>query len=166
MIHLVLGPVGAGKSTYATELARANDAVRLTLDEWMAELFSPDRPDHDLVGWYRERAARCVARIFATARAIVHTGTAAVLEIGLLDATSRRQFHTQVRAAGIALEVHVVEASREVRRARVEARNRERGETFAMVVPPAIFELASDMWEPVAPEELAGATVHRVSTDR
>src|SRR5687768_55420 len=41
-VHLVLGPVGAGKSTFALELARSSGAVRLTLDEWMTELFRPD----------------------------------------------------------------------------------------------------------------------------
>ena len=34
------------------------------------------------------------------------------------------------------------------RRARVERRNAERGQTFAMHVPPDIFELASALWEP------------------
>ncbi len=165
-IHLVLGPVGAGKSTYAVALAKTHGAARFTLDEWMTELFAPDRPDGDRVPWYRARAERCVTRILATAREVVNAGGCAVLEIGLLDRASRARFHARVREAGHELEVYVLEAPRDVRRARVEARNRERGETFAMVVPLAIFELASDMWEPVGPDELEGATVHHVSTDR
>ena len=37
-IHLLIGPVGAGKSTFALELAREHRGVRLTLDEWMQSL--------------------------------------------------------------------------------------------------------------------------------
>ena len=39
------------------------------------------------------------------------------------------------------------------------ARNQNRGETFSMVVPPEVFEMASDMWEPPSEDELAGFKV-------
>jgi hypothetical protein len=61
--------------------------------------------------------------------------------------------------------VHVVDAAREVRRARVSKRNEEKGATFAMVVPPAIFELASDRWEPPNADECAERDVRFIRTD-
>ena len=42
-VHLIEGPVGAGKSTYASALARRTNGVHIALDEWFAALFSPDR---------------------------------------------------------------------------------------------------------------------------
>ena len=54
------------------------------------------------------------------------------------------------------------DAPRDVRRERVERRNRDQGATFSMVVPPAIFELASDMWEPLDDDERAGRDVRDV----
>lgn len=57
MLHLVIGPVGAGKSTFARELAKENSAVHLDLDAWMAVLFAADRPATDTMPWYLERTA-------------------------------------------------------------------------------------------------------------
>ncbi|HEU4582172.1 MAG TPA: AAA family ATPase [Polyangiaceae bacterium] len=163
-IHLILGPVGAGKSTFALELARRHAGVRLTLDEWMTVLFRPDRPEAGLPEWYIERASRCVEQIWALAQALVASGTAAVLEIGLLQRAARAAFYRRVEAAGCGLSVYVLDAPRDLRRARVLARNEQRGATFSMPVPPEIFELASDLWEPLAPEEAQGRELSFIDT--
>jgi predicted kinase/uncharacterized glyoxalase superfamily protein PhnB len=164
-IHLVLGPVGAGKSTYARRLAEEHGAVRLTLDEWMTELFSPDRPESGIIEWYVERAGRCCSRIWCLARALLERGTSVILEVGLLERCQRELFYARFDEARAKVTIHVLDASREVRRERVTARNRERGPTFSMHVSPAIFELASDRWEPLDPEECSGRDVRFVQTD-
>src|SRR6187402_2301361 len=125
-VHLIVGPVGAGKSTFAKKLARDSRAVRLTLDEWMAELFRPDRPAERVIEWYRERARRSVEQIWRVAQEVVITGTDVILEIGLLDRRERQAFYERVDAAGLELTVNVIDAAREVRRARVLARNQKR----------------------------------------
>jgi len=164
-IHLVVGPVGSGKSTYATRLAGEREAVRLTLDAWMTLLFRPDRPETDVMPWYVERADRCVAQIGEVARQVVARGVDVVLEIGLIRRRERERFYARIDEAAIVLHIHVVEADRDVRRRRVEARNRDRGATFSMEVPPAIFELASDLYEPLDHDEIEGRTLHRIRTD-
>lgn len=148
-LHLIIGPVGAGKSTFALALSREHRAVRLTLDEWMAELYGADeRPAVGRLEWYVERTERCLAQMWKLAVRMVDAGTSVVLEIGLIERRARRAFYERVDGAGLGLTVHVVDAPREVRRARVMQRNAEKGETFSMVVPPEFFELASDRWEP------------------
>src|SRR5690242_20150436 len=107
-VHLVLGPVGAGKSTFALELARDARAVRFNLDQWMTELFSPDRPVEGRVAWYVERAARCLERIWAVALDVAERGTAVVLELGLLTRRERETFYERVHGAGLDLTVHVL----------------------------------------------------------
>ena len=154
-IHVLLGPVGAGKSTLALKLAREHRAVRLTLDEWMVRLFSADRPDSGVVEWYRERARRAVAQIWAVTTALVECDVNVVLEIGLIVRSERERFYALVREAGVKLTLHVVDAPRDVRRERVRERNHSRGATFSQLVPDAIFELASDLWEPPDEAELA-----------
>ena len=154
-VHLVIGPVGSGKSTFARGLCRERRAVRLTLDEWFRTLFSPDRPQEGWISWYVERAARCVQQLWRTAQEISASGTEVVLEIGLLQRTEREQFYALVEEAGVELTVHVVDAPRDVRRERVLRRNLERGETFSMVVPPEVFELVSDRWQPPDEDECA-----------
>ena len=164
-VHLIVGPVGAGKTTFAKKLARDQRAVRLTLDEWMAELFRPDRPAEGLVEWYRERARRSVEQIWRVAQEVVVTGTDVILEIGLLDRRERQAFCERVDETGLELTVNVIDAAREVRRARVLARNQERGDTFSVVVPLEVFEFASDLWEPLTPAELEAHDVRLFRTD-
>jgi predicted kinase len=161
-IHLVVGPVGAGKSTFALELCRAHGAIRLTLDEWMTNLFSMDRPPVDVLPWYMERAERCVGQIWRITQRLIDHGTDVVLEIGLIQRNMRESFYQRVDADAQELVIYVLDAPRELRRQRVAQRNLERGQTFSMVVPPEFFELASDHWEPLADDECEGRDVRFV----
>jgi predicted kinase len=148
-LHLVIGPVGAGKSTFALALSREHRAVRLTLDEWMAELYGADeRPAVGRLEWYVERTTRCLEQMWKLATRMIDVGASVVLEIGLIQRDARAAFYERVDDAGIGLLVYVLDAPRDVRRARVMKRNAERGDTFSMHVPPEIFDLASDRWEP------------------
>lgn len=165
-VHLIVGPVGAGKSTLARRLCDEHRAVALNLDEWMATLFAPDRPPGDLVPWYRERAERCVDQIWRTAQGILATDRDVVLEVGLLQRLERGAFMARVESSGHPLIVYVVDAPREVRKRRVLARNRARGPTFTSVVPPEVFELASDMWQPPTDRETRAREVHFIDGER
>lgn len=163
-LHLVIGPVGAGKSTFASRLGREHGALRLTLDDWMTRLFRPDRPAEDVLPWYVERAARCVDQIWQVSLDALAAGVDVVLEIGLIRRAEREAFYARVDDAAVGLEVYLVDAPRELRRQRVAQRNRERGETFSMEVPPAFFELASDRWEPPADDEHAAREIVVLTT--
>ena len=164
-VHLVIGPVGAGKSTFAERLVQERAAIRLTLDEWMVTLFRPDRPEADRIGWYRERAQRCIDQIWKLAQRLTARGDEVVLEIGLLQRDERERFYERVDEAGLPLTIHVLDAAREIRRARVHERNRRQGATFSMLVPPDIFELASDLWQPPERDECEGRDVRFSTTD-
>jgi predicted kinase len=165
-VHLIVGPVGAGKSTFAIQLCRDHRAVRLTLDEWMAVLFSPDRPDVGVMEWYVERTRRCIDQIWRVTTNIIEAGTDVVLEIGLILRRDRERLYQRLDATSYELTIHVLDAPRDERWERVQRRNQERGETFSMVVPPHIFELASDMWEPPGDDECRGRDVRFVGVDR
>lgn len=150
-VHLVVGPVAAGKSTFSLKLSREHHALRLNLDEWMAVLFSADRPEAGVMEWYIERTQRCLEQIWTVTQRAIEAGCDVVLEVGLVQRSDRQRLYERLDVEGYELTVYVVDAPRALRRERVQKRNQERGETFSMEVPPHIFELASDMWEP--PEE-------------
>ncbi|MFP2932812.1 AAA family ATPase [Pyxidicoccus sp. 3LG] len=164
-LHLVVGPVAAGKSTFALQLARKHRAVRMNLDEWMAVLFRPDRPDVGIMEWYIERTGRCIEQIWRQAAGAIDVGTDVVLEIGLILRRDRERFFKRVDASGHGLTIYALEASRETRRQRVQRRNREKGETFSMEVPLDFFEMASDRWEPLDEVECSGRDVRFISTE-
>ena len=162
-LHLIIGPVGAGKSTFARKLAQQQRAVLLVLDDWMAQLYGADeRPATGRIEWYLERRDRCLEQIWKLTTALCEVGTRVVLEIGLIRRAEREAFYRRVEDAGHDLTVYVLDAPREVRRERVMRRNEERGETFAQVVPLEFFELASDMWEPPDDDEASERSIRHV----
>lgn len=153
-MHLFIGPVGAGKSTLAGRLAHREGAVFLNLDPWMVHLFGADpRPEDDPLGWYMERRARMLEHLWDVATDILRADTSVVVEPGLVTAAERAAFYARVDVAGHRLQVRFVDAPREVRRARVAARNAKGGPGL-QIVPMAFFERASEAWEPPDATEL------------
>ena len=88
-----------------------------------------------------------------------------ILEIGLIQRRDRLRLYRRVDEAGLDLKIHVLDADRQLRRERVEQRNAGTGATFSMVVPPHIFDLASDLWEPPDEAECRGRDVTFLRTD-
>ena len=163
-LHLVEGPVGSGKSTFAKSLALQTNGVHIPLDEWFSRLFSPDRPEVNLMLWYAERKKRLHELIWSHARDILASGTDAILELGLIERQARIEFCQRVSGEGAELVVHVLDLPREIRRERVRRRNIEKGPTFSMVVPDPFFEIASNMWEAPDEAECSDFAVQFVST--
>lgn len=160
VLHLVIGPVGAGKTTYAQRCVARAPSVFLDVDTWMVRLFIADpRPAEDVMIWYLERRERCRGLLWDTTLGVLAAGTDVYLEFGLLGQAERSAFYEQVRAADVELIVYVVDAPREVRRERVLRRNQSPGPS-TQVVPLEFFERASDAWEP--PNKSERAMLHIV----
>jgi predicted kinase len=87
-----------------------------------------------------------------------------VLEIGLTQRATRAAFYERARAAQLRVQLHVLDAPAAVRWQRVEARNRSRGETFAIEVTREMFDFVEQMWEPPDERELAAHDGERVDT--
>jgi predicted kinase len=160
MVHMVYGPQGAGKSTYALALSQREAAVRLSIDVWMTELFGPDLPKQGTMGWIMTRVARCESRIWQTAREVAQKGVPVVLDLGFMRASDRARFAALAAQDGLPVQRHFVSASASVRRARVRERNQLRGATFAFEVTPAMFDAMDPHFEPPSTEELAASFVH------
>ena len=148
IVHLIEGPVGAGKSTFAVQLAASNGGVHIALDEWFANLFSSDRSAGDFASWYLERKERLLNLIWTHSLRLLASGKDVILELGLIQRQGRIDFCRQVLNDGQPLVVYILDAPHSERRERVRRRNLEKGATFSMVVPDHIFEIASRLWEP------------------
>ncbi|MBZ0237130.1 MAG: ATP-binding protein [Deltaproteobacteria bacterium] len=159
-VHLVYGPVGAGKTTYGRALAAERGAVFFCLDEWMATLFLMDAPSPITLDWALPRTERCEAQIWAVARQVLARGIDVILELGFFTRDQRARLRDLVAAAGSPIEVHVLEVPQDVRRERVRARNRGSA-TLTVEVEDAMFDWAEGYYEPPAGDELAGARVIR-----
>jgi predicted kinase len=160
-IHLVLGPVGAGKSTFAAELSQERCASWFNLDDWMATLFGDDdRPETARMEWYVERTERCLRQIWKHTQALLELKVDVVLEVGLIRRGPRAVFYEQIDATDHELTVYVLDAPFDVRWQRVQRRNEQMGATFSMVVSREVFELASNLWEPPDEAECRDRTIH------
>ena len=162
-MHLVEGPVGAGKTTFAREFAKEHKAPCLILDDWFVRLFTPDRPAENLMVWYAERKERCLAQIWQVTLDILSGDQDVVLELGLIERARRQRFYDSARSEGLALNIFLLDAPRELRRERVRARNRDQGPTYSMAVPDWVFDLASDAWEPFDAAEIANMNVRVIA---
>lgn len=152
-LQLLIGPVGAGKTTYAQQRIARSPAVHLDVDTCMVRLFRDDpRPGDGVMTWYLERRERCRGLLWDLALAVLRSGADVILEFGLLQRVEREAFYERARGEDVPLAVYVLDAPRPVRRERVAERNRTARE-HTQIVPLEFFERASDAWEPPLEEE-------------
>ena len=156
-VYLICGQQGAGKTTCAIRLASERSAVRFSLDDWIMGLFGSEAPEPMQGQWWIERAERCSLQIWQVCRRLLDLGTDVVLDFGFAAHAHRQRFRELAAAAGARVELHVVTADVEERRTRVQARNVEKAETFALVVTEYMFD--SFQFEPLAGDELLETTV-------
>jgi predicted kinase len=158
-IHLVFGPQGAGKSTYARELAKRVTGIRLSIDDWMNQLYGPDLPKPMNFSWIMERVQRCEMRIWATATDVARTGGTVVLDLGFMKIKSRSAFLSLATKNEHPAQLHFVDAPHDIRRNRVLTRNTEKGETFSFEVTAPMFDFMEREFEPPTAQELASSIV-------
>jgi predicted kinase len=156
ILHVIFGPQGAGKTTYAKAFAQRERAVAFVLDEWMARLFGPDTPNPIELPWMMDRVARCEAQIWSTAGGVIAAGTSTILDIGLMRKADRQRVREIAQAVELPLQFHFVDAPQDVRRERVADRNLVRGETFAIDVTPEMFDWMEGVYEAPDDAELQG----------
>ena len=149
---MVAGSTGAGKSTFARELASRVGGVRFSIDEWMTRLYWMDSPEKKDFEWAMERIARCEEQIAAEALQLAAIGVDAVLDLGFTLREHREAWARRARTAGIAVELHVLDVPAEVRWERVCDRNRGESATFSFDVTREMFEFMETRWE--MPDEL------------
>ena len=158
-LHVMFGPSGAGKTTYAHAFARREKAVAFILDDWMARMFGADMPDPIEYDWMIERVQRCEAQIWSVVAGCLAAGTSVILDIGLMRRADRDRVREIAAATELPLQFHFVTASAEARRARVAERNVVKGENFAIEVTPELFDFIEGVYETPGPGELDDAII-------
>jgi predicted kinase len=161
---LVVGCTGAGKTTYARALADDIGGIRFSIDEWMVTLFGAERPEPIEFAWMIERIDRCETQIFAIACQLARRGVPAILDLGFTRKVHRDKFRALAADAGLTAAVHFVDVPAAERWSRVERRNREQGETFAMQVDRQMFDFMEGMWEPPAALEWSADGGRRIDS--
>lgn len=155
LVHIVTGGTGAGKTHFSLALAEKLRGRRFSIDDWMTTLFWMDAPQPPSFEWAMDRIGRCEAQIRSEVRALAGLGIPSVLDLGFTKAEHREAFAFFAEEIGVGVALHWVDIPADVRWARVQDRNRERGATYAMDVDRAMFEFMESEWEAPTAEELA-----------
>jgi predicted kinase len=153
-VHLICGSTGAGKTTYAAALADRVQGVLFSIDQWMATLFLPDRPEPLSLEWAVERTARCEAQIWSLVDQLLVRGTDVVLDVGLSRRAHRDRFRQRALEVGAECKLHYLDVDVETRRTRVRRRNVERSGSYSFEVTDPMFEWMERWFEAPSDDEL------------
>ncbi len=158
-VHIVFGQQGAGKTSYALELAEKKHATRFSIDEWMNELFGPDLPQPLDFQWIMERVKRCENRIWQTALAITQKDGKVILDLGFMKREDRSNFELLAKQAKLYSQLHYVTAPLDLRKQRVSLRNRSQNANFSFEVTPEMFDFMETQFEAPKTQELSKAII-------
>lgn len=159
-IAIVTGSTGAGKTSYAIELASRLGGIRFSIDEWMTTLFWMDSPQPIEFEWTMARIGRCEAQIVGQVTALSAVDIPSVLDLGFTRADHRARFAEAATAMGAAVSLHWVDVPADERWLRVQARNRNQGKTFTMTVDRAMFDFMEGQWQPPSDDEIRDLNGH------
>lgn len=151
-LHLICGLPGAGKTTLAKKLETELPALRLTPDEWIAQIIA-DVSDRAELDRLRDPVESVVWDVAVKALAL---GVDVILDFGFWGREERRQFQQRAEALGAAVQWHFLLVEREELWARISQRNAD--------LPPGTFYNTAEelerwwtVFEPPTEEELASS---------
>ncbi len=153
-IHLVCGATGAGKSTYAENLAQSLGGLRFSIDEWMQCLHNADQPSEISYDWLYERVLRNCAQMRDIAEKLAPLGIPSIFDCGLTKKEERTVFTKWAANHGFSVQLHFIDIPTNVRWQRVQKRNTERKDTFQFEVTREMFDFIDAIWEAPSPEEM------------
>jgi len=155
ILHLVCGKIAAGKSTLAAQLSAHSSTVLISEDVWLSRLF----PDEILtVDDYIRCSRRLRDAMGEHVGALLCTGVSVVLDFPANTVRIRRWMRGISDGAGVEHELHYIDVSDELCKARQKKRNQDGGHEFAAT--ESEFDLLATYFMPPTPDEGLNLTVH------
>ncbi|MGH7438753.1 MAG: AAA family ATPase [Polyangiaceae bacterium] len=158
-VHLICGPLGAGKTTYAHALAKRVQGLCLSTDQWLVTLFHPDRPPSHGFEWALDRMLRIEAQMWHVAEPLIARGVPVLFDSGLPRREDRERWRWRALELGGTPKLHYLDVDVDIRRSRVRMRNEERGPAFAFAISDAMFDHMEGRFEPPTEDELYDAMI-------
>jgi len=163
LIHLVCGPIGAGKTTIAHKIAYEHNAIGFSEDEWLDKLFVPDAPEGllkqpmEIVGaWASEKYQRCRGQIWLVCKQLLCQNISIVLDGAAANREQRELIREKAADNNVRFQLYYVTSDPDTRRQRVFERNEDRRHTYSLKVTPEMFAHTESFFQPPVGDELEG----------
>ncbi len=150
-LFVMVGMVGAGKTTRARQIAAARRAVRLTPDEWMIPLFGLDFRDDQ----YTHRRDTVEGRLLSVALDVLRAGVDVVLDFGCWAKVERSALRFLAASVGADCELVYVPLPPDEQSRRVKDRWEETPHTTFPITDDDLA-LWTNLFEAPDAAELAG----------
>ncbi|HLI50985.1 MAG TPA: ATP-binding protein [Thermomicrobiaceae bacterium] len=148
IVYLICGFIGAGKTTFAKQLAAKTGAVRITKDEWSVRLIGNDPTIDGYAEW--DHKIRGLSRDVAFQ--LAEHGIDVILDEGFWQREQREAMRARIAAVGAKAVLYYVEAPVETMRERTLERNHRRaGDAF--VISRELFDTYLPYWQPPGEDE-------------
>ena len=149
-LHLMVGLPGSGKTTYAKKLAKQQNAVLFSPDDWQFKLFGNDinQPTHD------ENHTKIEQLMWDVAKDILQTDTDVILDFGCWAKEERDDFRKKAHEIGADFKIHFLDTPLEEIWNRLEKRNKIAGKNGVFYVKKHELELWASMFQKPTKEEL------------
>ena len=147
MIHMICGSTGAGKTTFALQLAEKHQAVIFSIDEWMENLYGAERNESTELNWMLERIERCEKQIWDVCLQLLANERHVILDLGLSKKSHREKFYQPAEKINVEVMLYFIDVDEETRWQRVQQRNLDKGETFSLEVTRDMFDFMESWLE-------------------
>ena len=158
-IILIVGNVGAGKSTLAAQLSQQVDAHVFCVDSWLKNLYLMDMPNPPSYLWALERTERIELQMLEEALKLLDHGVSIILDIGFFTKKQRDRVKSFLLNHGQSPLTYYLDVDKDTRWQRVSERNLGNAETFKFEVSREIFDFCETIFEPLNSDELKQAIV-------
>jgi predicted kinase len=154
-LYLLCGRIAAGKSTLARRLAAQPATLLIAIDHWMPILYPTEiRTIED----FARLSARLRAAMGPHVADILRQDLSVVLDFPANTVNWRRWMRTLITEANVAHELHVLDVSDAICKARLRKRN-ESGE-HPYQIDDATYDLFMSYFVPPTPDERFNIIIH------
>lgn len=147
MIHAIDGKVGSGKSTFAKQLEKSTNSLRLTHDEWMTKLYGSNPPESEFEICY----ARVSELIYSVAEKVLSLDREIILDSGFWTNEARNEIFKWAQKRNIPITMYHIHCEDSVRKERVLTRTNELPDGI-FYIDESTLEILDSRWEPFSNE--------------
>jgi predicted kinase len=157
-LYLLCGKIAAGKSTLAHRLAAQPKTLLISMDHWMPILFPTE---NETIEDFTRLSARLRAAMGPHVVDILRQDISVVLDFPANTVVWRRWMRSLITEANVAHELHVLDVSDAICKARLRTRNESGDHPYQ--IDEATYDLFMSYFVPPALDEGFNVIVHKPS---